>query len=289
MPPDDRDPKPEIPAEELDELQAAQEQLERNRASAEETTPPAPLGALLGAFPVPGSYPCAARCGVRVELPGVCEECARCAAAAAIAQRVQAWARTLPEHQRDATWGTLHELRRQDGGPRVTPLGGGWLTADRVQRIRLVVERQRRVVLLGPAGSGKSTLAAAHLRAQVERRPEDRIRYVAAASLAKPGGPGRPSPLELALSAEVLVLDDVGAELEGAQAGSGLAAQRIGPVSQVIAARFERSRWTLVTTGLERDAITALYGDRVARRMFEGAGLVRLGAQAQAAREGSAA
>ena len=57
----------------------------------------------------------------------------------------------------------------------------------------------------------------------------------------------------------------------------GLAAQRIGPASRVICERFDRGRTTVVTTGLSREQVQAIYDDRTARRLYEGAVLVELG------------
>jgi DNA replication protein DnaC len=133
-------------------------------------------------------------------------------------------------------------------------------------------------VLLGPAGSGKTTIAAAFLHAAVERDPDLRVRFVPAEDLLREETPdGGPTPLEQALSADVLALDDAGAELEGAPTGSGLLAQRMGALSKVISKRFDRGAPMLVTTGLERDAFTELYGDRLSRRLFEGARVIRIG------------
>ena len=141
------------------------------------------------------------------------------------------------------------------------------------QILRGHLERCRRAVITGPAGTGKTTLACAWLRAHLERDPGARIRFVVAADLLRECE----NPTELAVSADVLVLDDLGAELAGAPARSGLAAQRIGPASRVICERFDRGRTTVVTTGLSREQVQAIYDDRTARRLYEGAVLVELG------------
>jgi len=239
---------------------------------------PEPIGAVLARVVAPEfraeGYRCngggSRTCSSSLSLPGTCDECARALAEEAIQRRIRSWARTLPERQRDVSWTALAGLKRDGGSPRVN------LPAGHLRQLRRQIKGARWVVLEGPAGAGKTTIAACWARALVERHPDQRVRFVGAADLAKQRDP---SPLDLAVSAEWLVLDDLGAELEGAPAQSGLAAQRIGPGSHVICERFELGRPTLVTTGFDRAQVELFYGDRVARRLYESAVIVRLGPQ----------
>jgi hypothetical protein len=228
--------------------------------------------ALKDMLPEAGSYACAGRCGARVELPGICSDCAARLDAVEHEKRLRAWLRTIPPLYRDVTWETLPHLKRDDGTPRVALANP---SSERWQALRWEkIEPSPRVVLIGPPGNGKTSVAVAHLRARFDRRPADRVRFVAAEDLDKVV---EPSPMALALSAEVLVLDDLGADLRSAEVGSGLLAQRMEFAAKVIAHRFEHRLPLVVTTGLDRGRVAALYGDRVARRLYEGAAVVRLG------------
>jgi hypothetical protein len=263
--------------DELHEAQAALELAREREAARREASQLPTLGEVIAAalpIPQPGRYRCNTRCGAALDLPGVCEECARREAARAVEVRVRAWLRTVPERQRDVSWAELPKLRSDTGRGRIRLRPG-----DTLGGIRAQLAEVQRGAIIGAAGSGKTTLAVAWLRGELERDPGARVRFVSSADLLRPevGEEGGPHPLALALSADVLVLDDLGAELEGAQRGSGLLAQRVGPASRVVAERYERGRRTVVTTGFEPTEIAGLYGDRVARRVFEAAAVVRLG------------
>ena len=244
-----------------------------------ETTAPPPA-AFVSALPPRRPRRCRANgCQALGEYPGICDDCARLAAKAAAEVRVRAWTRTLPEVHQDVTWDALPSLRRHDGTPRVSLAR---YTPETWAALRQAMERCPRAVLTGLAGNGKSSVAVAYLRAAVERDPSARVRFVGADELASLETPdGKPSAMATALSAEVLVLDDLGAELQGAPVGGGLLAQRIGPASKVIAERFERRLPLVVTPGVERDQIGAFYGERIARRVYEGASVIRLGGTAR--------
>lgn len=97
---------------------------------------------------------------------------------------------------------------------------------------------------------------------------------------------------ESAVRASVLVLDDIGAELDGAPLGSGYIPGRIGRVKSVIERRANREGVrTFYTTAfhdeartprgpevdLYRDRIARWYGDGIAGRMFEHALIVDVG------------
>jgi len=182
----------------------------------------------------------------------------------------------IPRRYRGASWANLTDLRTDGGELRVK------LSRQGIEAARNLLRAGSRAVFVGPSGAGKSTMAAAHLRERIEAGI-DRVRWFDAAELLadepiEVGDQGRTAlPTQLAIVADVLVLDDLGAELEQAPAGSGLLAQRVGACSRVLAKRFDAERPTLVTTGLSREQVVQLYGDRIARRVFEGAAVVRLG------------
>lgn len=229
-------------------------------------------------IPPKGTYPCRGGCLRVLELPGLCPRCGPAAVRDERERQVRAWTKALPERYRDASWSALPKLLRDDGKarPRVE------VPANRLAQIRSALETHRRAVLIGPPGCGKTTVAAAHLRAVVERDPAVRARFIPAEDLLREETPeGGPTPLVLALSADVLVVDDLGVELNQAPVGSGLLAQRSGAVSKLIGDRFDRQLPLVVTTGLDRAAIQTMYGDRIARRLFEGAAMIRLGGEAK--------
>ena len=219
----------------------------------------------MASLPPEGVYLCTGGCGRTVVRPGCCPDCGAVREEGARRARIRARiAREIPERFR---WATLdHPLL----GERITGAEG------KACRLR-AVEPRSRVVLLGEAGSGKTTLACAWLRACIEADPAARHRYIAAHDLAAPGYVEGVSRLELALSAEALVLDDLGAELAGAGAGTGVAAQRIEAVVRLVRVRADRDLGMVVTTTHDAQGIAGIYGDGVARRLFEGATVVRCG------------
>lgn len=160
------------------------------------------------------------------------------------------------------------------------------LTSSKLADVRVALAarsgRADRVVIIGGAGNGKTSLACAYLADRIERGSAQ-PRFVAARNLlAARGYPGangiEPQSVpwtSLAIAANPFVLDDLGAELTGAPAGGGLAAQRIEVVCRVLADRHDLDLGHVITTAHEREKIAAWYGDGVARRVFEGALVIR--------------
>lgn len=171
----------------------------------------------------------------------------------------------IPKRFRWSRWSSPDLPRRVAGGARV------------VAAVREAVAADRRVVLLGPAGTGKTALACAYLAERI-RGGAHRGAFVPDRVLLEQGTrDARPLVwLDLALGAAPLVLDNFG-ELYGAPAGSGLAAMRIAAVSRLLADRHDRQMGHLITTERGREDVVAAYGDGIARRVFEGATIVRLG------------
>jgi DNA replication protein DnaC len=141
------------------------------------------------------------------------------------------------------------------------------------------------IVLVGPAGSGKTSLATALLveRAVAAVEPEDpygdpyRTRrdegmFVTTFALAKARrehqlGKGDAGIITHATDAIILLVDELGAE-----ANRGDTA-----VPEVIHERHAWDRPTIYTTPFELDELERRYGSGIARRVFEGASVIRLG------------
>ena len=140
-----------------------------------------------------------------------------------------------------------------------------------------VIERARkapyqRCAFIGPPGAGKTSLVAAMFRIAVERTKRPRwYRWASAHQLAKARASadlGDEAPLvQLALEADLLVVDELGGEQE----------RYASAVGEVIYERHAANRPTWVTTGVAPKVIADRYGGGIARRVFEGAEVFRLG------------
>lgn len=126
--------------------------------------------------------------------------------------------------------------------------------------------RLDRVTLLGPAGAGKTSLAAAlaHAWARAHLRPALFVSAVdVGVSRQQHGlGEGDPRILREAMAAALLVLDDVGQELD---LGSGV-------VAHIVQRRYDHAKPTITTSGLNIEQLVSRYGAGVARRLIETAG-----------------
>lgn len=121
----------------------------------------------------------------------------------------------------------------------------------------------------GAAGSGKTSLAVAALRGHFERHDRS-VLFVPAyklgvARIQHPAGQGEPDVVRRALKADLLLLDDVGAELQTAN----------NAVPFVLQARHDANRPTWVTTGETKDQLAEKYGAGVQRRITERARIIR--------------
>lgn len=160
------------------------------------------------------------------------------------------------------------------------------ITTDVVhpEAVRMVKAfRGRLIVLRGETGSGKTSLACARLLAEAER---GRSGVLVKATELYPGmdadaeAKARASRLhDAALDSDVVLLDDLGAELGGAPVGSPLAAVRCDAVRRLVrdlADDIRPGKLVIVTVGLQRrrdergvivgDDLEA-YGGDVARRL----------------------
>lgn len=231
-------------------------------------------------IPPRGAYRCRgapnrSACPVVLEHPGVCPGCATELERSVFAVRIRAsLRREIPERFAFARWGAPELASRVQGG------------AKRCDAARRACASGR-AVLLGGAGTGKTSLAAAWLRERIEAGDE-RVRFVAAHDLTGPSYLEGVSRLDLAISAHRLVVDDLGEELASAPPGGGVFAQRVEAMVRLIRTRHDQGLPTVFTTGRELEdrvlpdgkripGIASLYGDGVARRVFESAAIVRFG------------
>jgi hypothetical protein len=129
---------------------------------------------------------------------------------------------------------------------------------------------EARVVALGRSGSGKTSLLVAMMRARAARRAERGL-FVSAVELGSArqrARLGAEAPeVVAALGAQLLLLDDLGTDRDLPSS----------PIVEVVWGRHAAARPTWVTTWLDEPAMAARYGDGLARRVFEGASIVRCG------------
>ena len=85
---------------------------------------------------------------------------------------------------------------------------------------------------------------------------------------------------EMAKAATVLVLDDVGDELDSAPEGSGWIPDRVAGTREVIDHRHKEPRLrTIITTWLAEERMAAYYGGGTAKRVYGQAAVVKVGGQ----------
>lgn len=183
----------------------------------------------------------------------------------------RAAAAIVPPHHRAATFDSA-ELER-------------WVTPSTA--IARAKERPEALacVFIGPAGSGKTTLLAARLRMLAvesvtalprdDDRPVRRVfcdaRALVRARLEHQLGAGEAPLVERALDADLLVIDELGAETARGTAENVIA--------EILHHRHAQELRTLVATPFGRSELEAKYGAGVDRRLFEAAHahVVRLG------------
>lgn len=128
------------------------------------------------------------------------------------------------------------------------------------------------LVLMGGAGAGKTSLAVAMFGAWLRTHRDPSARVAEAFGLAlerqrHPLGTGEAPGVAAAMSASLLVLDDLGSEQ----------ANRSEAIADVLFARHNADLPTWVTTWLSDAELAQRYGGGVARRILEGAKVQRLG------------
>jgi DNA replication protein DnaC len=125
-----------------------------------------------------------------------------------------------------------------------------------------------RVIFVGPSGAGKTSLACACLR---ERIPHGVFMTAFRLGVARSQaalGQGEPAEVDRAMSAPLLLLDEVGGEAKTAT----------NAVRDVLFARHDADLPTWITTGFTGQQLAETYGDGALRRIIEDAYVVKLGA-----------
>lgn len=224
-----------------------------------------PLADLLHlGLPIPNDLPCR-RCGTELTPGG--STCLRCGADEAEEKRLVQEASRAQERQ---VWlNAFSEL---------VPRRFGWASFEAVElrlRIGLVQLAQRsldapRLLLIGKTGIGKTSLACAMLRAWREAHCRNPA-FVSAPRLVAerarmPLGHGDPELLAKALRSPLLLLDDLGNEPHTA----------LSPIPEVVAARHDDELPIWVTTNYEPEKLSERYGNHMARRLLEGAKILRV-------------
>lgn len=189
----------------------------------------------------------------------------------------------LERHEREVRESVEYEekLRRRDAWTEVeatipalhrdAKLDAPWLRALvglRVIRPAESMCHELKLVFIGPTGAGKSSLAVAMLRA----RHDLYSRFVnclrlGTARIQHQAGDGEALYVESAMRAPFALLDELGGERH----------TQNNATADVIFERHARALPTWFTTGLDEGELAARYGGGAARRVFEGATVIRLG------------
>lgn len=147
---------------------------------------------------------------------------------------------------------------------------GGAASAQ--EAIDAIVRHEGNVVLRGLPGTGKTSLLCAALRVLYDRH-DWRQRLVMAdayelgsARIQHPAGQGEAPPVEAAMGATLLLLDDLGNERQ----------TQNNAVPDVVMARHHADVPTWFSTGETREQIAAKYGGGVMRRIFDGALVIEM-------------
>lgn len=116
-------------------------------------------------------------------------------------------------------------------------------------------------LLLGPSGTGKTVTVARAGAAQAKAHNESWVHWIRADELSRTlSARGGAEEIEQLKSARVLIIDELGWE------------RFPELVLEVIGARHDWERPTLVTCGLKLDAFLERYGEATARRISETGG-----------------
>jgi DNA replication protein DnaC len=137
------------------------------------------------------------------------------------------------------------------------------LTVTRVWAGRFTLATETGLFLAGSFGSGKSHLATAALRTTVERTLVE-ARFVSAGALVSEVRSGERidwKPVEDAIRAELLLLDDLGQE-----AGTEFTRDI---VARVIIGRYDEARPTIITSNHGPAALTNIFGGAITSRIHE--------------------
>lgn len=221
-----------------------------------------PLEALpdwLEALKAKGPFKCI--CGCKIDLPGVCDECSRRLEREQTQRPLHALAATLPLRFRGVAFDN-------ESTNWIAPglIGQAKRAADLVCSGAVDT-----VLLLGRKGTGKTRMAVSMLRhiAGAGSSASWRCHYVAAMELAAARGEygARSHEATEAIGASCLLLDDLGQEQDTDQIR----------MREVIHARHDLMRPTIITSGFADRVLMARYGDGMDRRLFERSAVIETG------------
>ena len=134
---------------------------------------------------------------------------------------------------------------------------------------------KRGLLITGPTGTGKTTLASLVFRAYAERGVtvvwtdfNQLIKRIRATYDDGYTGPSQNQIVEAALSAQFLMLDDLGSGTRSEQRRNSLYAEdAIEAVRQIFNHRLVKQLPTVVTTNLSKEQLYEQFGDRVISRL----------------------
>jgi len=216
------------------------------------------LLAMIGGGP-PMDRPCGL-CGAIVrDVPGpcVCDECAEKLRTEELEERLRPALESIPKRWRWANFDDTDLLASRCGA-----------AAGRAARIAIkhMLERGDRpfAVLAGPSRTGKTSLACAMLRYAIRagHRFSPGCRFVFAPDISTAYRESQrgvvPDVIEMCRSSTVLVIDDLGCDTVYTDV-----------LRQIMQARENAQRLTIVTTFLSEGDVRSTYGDGLAARLFE--------------------
>jgi len=222
---------------------------------AEPTTEPEPgpvdFGALLGPEPAWLVCPCGA---LSARTP--CWDCCR-----------RAETQTAADERRNAALATI-PARYAWAALGASELPGRVSAREPLEKLATRVLGAARVVFSGPSGSGKTSFAIACLRERIPYGIFVSAIRLGTARIQGRAGDGEAALVERAMTAPLLLLDEVGGETKTAT----------NAVKDVIFARMDADLPTWITTGFGRDELLAMYGDGCLRRLTEDVTVLRFGA-----------
>ena len=261
------------------------------------------------------------RCGNVIDLPGVCRACAERAAMAEFNAALRPAIESIPEqwqwavpgraetaamasdcvHDWDRVGDELADVRdaiAEDHGPRMVvfygPDGQVGKTSSACLLLRWCIERGRftnltdaeRKAAISPGVAGASRLAPRPLNELPARVMAARgARYMRTVDLRAATALITPDVIaarKLASTAPILLLDDVGDELDNATVGSHDITNRIAGTRDVIRDRNERGGLlTIVTTYLSRAKMQSFYGGGTTERIYQRARVICVGPNAK--------
>jgi hypothetical protein len=243
------------------------------------------------AIPPEGSYACVTGCGALVTRPGLCEMCG-------VSQRRRHAAEQFAyaEASIPSSFGYAFRANEEFIRRATSPTKPKMAIVDLIDGVVAgTISRRDIYVFRGPSKRGKSSIACAAARPLIGSaghawtdsvplpmrapyapldpyvvRLAAGLRFVSALDLVVPRDRGDDAPAPaygLALRAGLLILDDMGKELE-AREDTAAATARAKATADVIDKRWNAGRPTWITTYLNPEQIATLYDGGIYRRLF---------------------